>query len=208
MTPIGPLHRGPGEINYPIAAGGVVVHPGDVIVADMNGVVVVPRDSAEEILDRLRDRKAKESDYTAGRRARRLLQRLGRRDTAKRRGLGQRRAARRRLTRPPAGLALRVTVRSLNGSAPPAVLLGGEVTAVAAARSLGRAGVRVHALGAGPEPVRSSRFCAEFVKFGGDIQAAGSSGSPQRPAGPSCSPARTPGWSSSRDTGPSSSGTT
>ena len=60
-----PLHRGPGEINYPIAAGGVVVHPGDVIVADMNGVVVVPRDSAEEILDRLRDRKAKESDYTA-----------------------------------------------------------------------------------------------------------------------------------------------
>jgi regulator of RNase E activity RraA len=65
VTPIGPLHRGPGEINHPIAAGGVVVHPGDVIVADMNGVIVVPRDSAEEILDRLRERKAKESDYTA-----------------------------------------------------------------------------------------------------------------------------------------------
>jgi regulator of RNase E activity RraA len=64
-TPIGPLHRGPGEINYPIAAGGVVVHPGDVIVADLNGVVVVPRDCAEDILSRLREREAKERDYTA-----------------------------------------------------------------------------------------------------------------------------------------------
>jgi len=52
-TPVGPLHRGPGEINYPICCGGVVVHPGDIIVADQAGVAVVPLEHAPEILARL-----------------------------------------------------------------------------------------------------------------------------------------------------------
>lgn len=56
VTPIGPLHRGPGEINYPIAAGGVVVHPGDLIVADRNGVVVVPQEICTQLLEQLRSR--------------------------------------------------------------------------------------------------------------------------------------------------------
>jgi regulator of RNase E activity RraA len=64
-TPIGPLHRGPGEINYPISAGGIVVNPGDVIVGDLNGVVVVPSEIAPELLDRLRTRSAVEADYHA-----------------------------------------------------------------------------------------------------------------------------------------------
>src|SRR5437899_4406540 len=64
VTPIGPLHRGPGEINYPISAGGIVVHPGDIVVGDLNGVVVVPRDAAEEILDRLVARRDAEAAYT------------------------------------------------------------------------------------------------------------------------------------------------
>jgi regulator of RNase E activity RraA len=65
VTPIGPLHRGPGEINHPISAGGIVVYPGDVVTADVNGVVVVPRDAAEEVLGRLERRARVESDYTA-----------------------------------------------------------------------------------------------------------------------------------------------
>lgn len=52
-TPIGPLHRGPGEINFPICCGGVVVNPGDVMVADAAGVVVVPRQIAADLLERL-----------------------------------------------------------------------------------------------------------------------------------------------------------
>ena len=64
-TPIGPLHRGPGEINFPICCGGIVVQPGDVIVGDLNGVVVVPREIAPELLERLTARKAAEADYTA-----------------------------------------------------------------------------------------------------------------------------------------------
>lgn len=64
VTPIGPLHRGPGEINHPISAGGIVVHPGDVIVGDLNGVVVVPRELAPVLLERLRERTAAETTYT------------------------------------------------------------------------------------------------------------------------------------------------
>jgi regulator of RNase E activity RraA len=63
VTPIGPMHRGPGEINYPIAAGGVVVNPGDVIVGDLNGVVVVPREFAADLLKRLEERAAAEAAY-------------------------------------------------------------------------------------------------------------------------------------------------
>jgi len=65
VTPTGPLHRGPGEINYPVSAGGIVVEPGDVIVGDLSGVVVIPQEIAGEILDRLKASVAKESDYVA-----------------------------------------------------------------------------------------------------------------------------------------------
>ena len=42
---------GPGEINVPIACGGTVVMPGDIVVGDEDGVVVVPREDAAEVLD-------------------------------------------------------------------------------------------------------------------------------------------------------------
>src|SRR5438045_6822462 len=61
-TPIGPLHRGPGEINFPICCGGVVVNPGDLIVGDAMGVVVVPKGIAAELLPRLQ---AHEAGYSA-----------------------------------------------------------------------------------------------------------------------------------------------
>ncbi len=63
VSPIGPLHRGPGEINHPISAGGIVVHPGDIVTGDQNGVVVVPRAVASELLDRLRERVVREVEY-------------------------------------------------------------------------------------------------------------------------------------------------
>jgi RraA family protein len=65
-TSIGPLHRGPGEINYPICCGGVVVNPGDVVVADAFGVVLIPRDNAEDVLELLLAHKARLADYLAG----------------------------------------------------------------------------------------------------------------------------------------------
>lgn len=62
-TPVGPLHRGPGEINLPISAGGIVVNPGDVIVGDATGVVVVPREIADDLLARLTASARREADY-------------------------------------------------------------------------------------------------------------------------------------------------
>lgn len=41
---------GPGEINVPISCGGVVVSPGDIVVGDRDGVVVVPRADAAQVL--------------------------------------------------------------------------------------------------------------------------------------------------------------
>lgn len=41
---------GPGEINYPICCGGVPVMPGDYIVADNDGIVVIPPDQVETII--------------------------------------------------------------------------------------------------------------------------------------------------------------
>jgi RraA family protein len=64
-TPVGPLHRGPGEVNFPICCGGVVVNPGDLIVADAAGVVVVPREIAEELLDRLKRHEQTNAAYLA-----------------------------------------------------------------------------------------------------------------------------------------------
>ena len=49
-SPIPAAKEGPGEINHPIRCGGVVVHPGDIVVADDEGIVVVPLARAAEVL--------------------------------------------------------------------------------------------------------------------------------------------------------------
>ncbi len=50
VCPAGPTKEGTGEIGYPVAVGGVVVAPGDLVVADADGVVVVPKADAAEVL--------------------------------------------------------------------------------------------------------------------------------------------------------------
>jgi regulator of RNase E activity RraA len=62
-SPIGPLHRGPGEINFPICCGGVVVNPGDIVVGDAMGVVIIPAGIAQDLLERLRSHAAANVDY-------------------------------------------------------------------------------------------------------------------------------------------------
>ena len=50
VVPAGVNREGPGEINVPISCGGVVVNPGDLILGDEDGVVVVPRQKIEAVL--------------------------------------------------------------------------------------------------------------------------------------------------------------
>lgn len=49
-SPIPAAKEGPGEINHTIRCGGVVVNPGDVVVADDEGIVVIPLAKAAEVL--------------------------------------------------------------------------------------------------------------------------------------------------------------
>lgn len=42
--------NGGGQVNIPIAVGGVTVHPGDYIIGDVDGVIVVPMEDAERIV--------------------------------------------------------------------------------------------------------------------------------------------------------------
>ena len=46
VTSRGPYKQGPGEVNVPVNCGGVVVYPGDIILGDMDGVLVIPRREA------------------------------------------------------------------------------------------------------------------------------------------------------------------
>ncbi len=50
VTPKGPYKDGPGEINVPVVCGGVPVNPGDIVVGDEDGVVIVRRQDAAEVL--------------------------------------------------------------------------------------------------------------------------------------------------------------
>ena len=61
--PIGPLHRAPGEINYPVCCGGVVVCPGDILVADPGGIVVLPKACVENLCSQLRQYKDRLATY-------------------------------------------------------------------------------------------------------------------------------------------------
>ena len=50
VTAAAPVYSPKGEVNVPIACGGVVVFPGDIIVADEDGIVVVPPTNVDQVL--------------------------------------------------------------------------------------------------------------------------------------------------------------
>ena len=51
ITPQGPWKFGPGEVNVPVACGGQVIFPGDILVGDKDGIVVIRRQDAEAVAE-------------------------------------------------------------------------------------------------------------------------------------------------------------
>ena len=77
-----------GSVNVAVVCGGAMVHPGDVIVADDDGVCVVPRAAAADVLQKSAEREAKEALVRARLKAGELgLDIYGMRDKLRQRGL-------------------------------------------------------------------------------------------------------------------------
>lgn len=72
-NPNGPLKTSPGRINHQISCGGVPVNPGDLIIADADGVVVIERNDIAKLLPAAEKKVAAEQARTADLRAGRNL---------------------------------------------------------------------------------------------------------------------------------------
>jgi len=58
------VRKTPGLIDVPIVCGGVTVAPGDMVIADEEGIVVLPKGRAAELLARAQERAKKEEETT------------------------------------------------------------------------------------------------------------------------------------------------
>lgn len=66
ITHKGPYKNGPGSLNVPVSIGGLVVHPGDLIVGDDDGIVALAPQAARDLLPAIRAQEERERVKIAG----------------------------------------------------------------------------------------------------------------------------------------------
>lgn len=87
-SPGGPLKGWSGNVNMPMAVGGVPVSPGDIVAGDSDGVVVIPRDMAKDVAAAARQRlKMEEEWFKAIEKGESTIDAVGLRDVKKKFGL-------------------------------------------------------------------------------------------------------------------------
>ena len=62
---VGTSKKSPGSVNVPVVCGNVAVGPGDFVVADDDGIVVIDRSAVDQVRDYATQRVAKEEDTRA-----------------------------------------------------------------------------------------------------------------------------------------------
>ena len=65
-NPNGPTKAIGGKVNWPVSVGNVSVNPGDLVVGDADGVVVVPREKADEVVAAVQAKLEVEQTFLAG----------------------------------------------------------------------------------------------------------------------------------------------
>lgn len=65
ITPNSPVRNGPGTVGHPIVMGGTAIEPGDIVIGDNDGIVIVPRGEAASVLKRLSNVRAAEAALEA-----------------------------------------------------------------------------------------------------------------------------------------------
>lgn len=62
VSPNGPYKNGPGEINVPVVIGGKLVRPGDIVLGDEDGVIIIKPEEADALADATEAVAAKEAE--------------------------------------------------------------------------------------------------------------------------------------------------
>ena len=65
VSPNSPQRNGPGTVGLAISIGGVTVSPGDIVVGDVDGVVVVPQDALDVVISRVDEIRRQETEVEA-----------------------------------------------------------------------------------------------------------------------------------------------
>ena len=65
VTPRGVFKSMKGEVNVPVSCGSITVHPGDIVLGDCDGIVVVPWNRLSETLEGARQIQKKEEEIQA-----------------------------------------------------------------------------------------------------------------------------------------------
>ena len=66
VTPNGPYKNGPGEMNFPVSFAGIIINPGDIIVGDADGIIVINPEYAKEIAEKAKAYHAGEEKQLEG----------------------------------------------------------------------------------------------------------------------------------------------